>query len=62
MDEVLTPRELSERWGMTPASLAQWRYLRKGPDFVKLGGKVLYSVAAVVEFERRSTVTCSSAA
>ncbi|WP_280500456.1 helix-turn-helix transcriptional regulator [Nocardia farcinica] len=57
--EALTPAQLAERYGMSEASLAQWRYLRRGPSYIKAGRKVLYPLAAVEEYERRNTVECA---
>ncbi|WP_280215933.1 DNA-binding protein [Nocardia cyriacigeorgica] len=62
VDDRLTPRQLAERWGMTEHSLAQWRYLRKGPNYIRAGRKVLYPLPSVLDFERQNTVTCSGAA
>ncbi|MFD3425272.1 DNA-binding protein [Nocardia fluminea] len=59
LGDHLTPAELAIRFGMTVPSLAQWRYLRKGPNYVKAGKKVLYPLAAVEEYERRNTVECA---
>ncbi|MFI1237524.1 helix-turn-helix domain-containing protein [Nocardia salmonicida] len=59
MDDRLTPEQLAERFGMTRESLAQWRYLRKGPSYVKAGKKVFYPLAAIEEYERRNTVVCA---
>ncbi|MFI9537476.1 helix-turn-helix domain-containing protein [Nocardia fusca] len=50
----LTIDELSQRWGKPRQSLAQWRYLGKGPAYLRIGRKVLYPLESVVEFERQS--------
>lgn len=53
--EYLTPKELINRWrGQISAStLAAWRYQRKGPVFVKVGGRVLYPLQDVVAYEEK---------
>ncbi|MBV7701912.1 helix-turn-helix domain-containing protein [Nocardia nova] len=61
-DEHLTPPQLAKRWDMSPQSLAQWRYLGRGPAYIKIGTKVLYPFADVLEYERAHTVVCSGAA
>lgn len=45
MTDYLTPREVSELIGLAEITLAHWRYLRRGPRFVKLGRKVMYARA-----------------
>lgn len=49
----MTPAELSRRYAdaISTRTLANWRSNGTGPAFVKVGGKVLYSLAAVVEWE-----------
>ncbi|OZD57749.1 excisionase [Rhodococcus sp. 06-1059B-a] len=42
MTDLLTPDELEARYGTKTSTLAQWRYLGKGPKFVKLGRKIFY--------------------
>jgi Helix-turn-helix domain len=39
---LLTPVEAAQVLGLSPATLATWRCLRKGPPYVKLGGRVGY--------------------
>ncbi|MBF6286918.1 DNA-binding protein [Nocardia cyriacigeorgica] len=58
----LTGSQLGERWGLPTQTLAQWRYLGKGPNYLKLGKKVVYPLSSVLEFERANTVACSGAA
>lgn len=40
--ETLTAAELSTEQKIPETTLAQWRYLRKGPRFLKLGAHVRY--------------------
>lgn len=51
--EFLTPHDLCKRWGgaITTGTLANWRSTRRGPKFVKVGGRVLYRLADVQEYE-----------
>lgn len=52
--DYLTPAQLSARYlgTISARTLANWRSKCEGPPFVKIGGRVLYSVAAVIEWER----------
>lgn len=51
--QYLTPAELSARWrgSVTVGTLANWRAKNRGPDYVKIGGRVLYPLAAVEDWE-----------
>lgn len=52
----LRPRELAERWlgVVTMSTLDNWRSQKRGPRFVKIGGRVLYPIDEVVAYERRN--------
>lgn len=61
-DSLLTPAELSARYRGTISvrTLANWRSAGVGPAFVKIGGRVLYRMAAVMEWENlRTKVTAA---
>jgi excisionase family DNA binding protein len=38
-DEVMSATEVAELLGVSTGSLAQMRYMRKGPDYVRLSGR-----------------------
>ncbi|MDO5068563.1 MAG: helix-turn-helix domain-containing protein [Propionibacteriaceae bacterium] len=42
-DDLLTAEQAAKRLGLAEQTLAQWRWLGKGPEFVKLGRAVRYS-------------------
>ena len=44
-------KELARRWLISPRTLEQWRWQGRGPQFLKLGGRVLYRLADVEAFE-----------
>jgi transcriptional regulator with XRE-family HTH domain len=48
----LTQEELADRLRQSPRTLEGWRYRKVGPPYVKLLGRVLYSIADIVAFER----------
>ena len=54
----LTPNEVSEFFGgaISPRTLANWRSVQAGPSFTKVGGRVLYPVAKLREWEEKRTV------
>ena len=49
--------ELSRRWSMSPRTLERWRYLKVGPPFLKLGGKILYQLEDVEAYEAETKQT-----
>jgi excisionase family DNA binding protein len=40
---LLTPQEAADLLKVPPATLAQWRWLRQGPPYIKLGHLVRYA-------------------
>lgn len=51
--EFITPRELVARYKnrVTERTLANWRSTGQGPRFVKIGGRVMYPIVRVIEWE-----------
>lgn len=47
----LTQVRLASRWQISPRILEQWRWLGKGPEFLKIGARVLYDEAEIEAFE-----------
>jgi hypothetical protein len=43
--------ELSRRWSISPRTLERWRWLKAGPRYLKIGGRVLYRLVDVEAFE-----------
>jgi hypothetical protein len=56
--QFLTPSEVAERYGKTISvrTLANWRSTRNSPPYVKVGGRVLYPIDGLVEWEERRTM------
>jgi hypothetical protein len=52
----LKPAELARRWGTTTGSLANMRSAGKGPDYLKIGSRVMYPMAAIEAYEAACTV------
>jgi predicted DNA-binding transcriptional regulator AlpA len=48
----LNTREAAEYLGCSAKTLQNWRSLRKGPAFVRIGGKVAYGIADLDRFIR----------
>ncbi|ABV94955.1 conserved hypothetical protein [Dinoroseobacter shibae DFL 12 = DSM 16493] len=47
----LTQAQLAARWYVSPRTLEQWRWLGKGPRFLKIGARVLYDEAEIEAYE-----------
>lgn len=58
--KFLTPEEVSERYrgSISVGTLRNWRGMRIGPSFVKIGKAVLYPVDSLEAWDRSNVVTC----
>lgn len=56
----LTPEEVSERYRgeVTAGTLRNWRAMRIGPSYVKVGKGVLYPLTALEAWDRANVVNC----
>lgn len=43
--------ELSRRWSLSPRTMERWRWLRIGPRYLKVGGRVIYRLEDIEAFE-----------
>lgn len=48
----LNQLELAVRWRVSHRTLERWRWTGEGPRFVKLGGRVVYRVSDIEEYEQ----------
>lgn len=58
--DFISPEELAARWNnrLSPDTLERWRRDGIGPDYYKLGGKVLYRLSHVRAFEDQQRRRC----
>ncbi len=56
---LITEKQLAVRWGYSPATLRKWRVEGRGPDYVKIGYGVRYSLETIKAEEEKS-VRCST--
>jgi hypothetical protein len=56
----LTAEEVSERYrgGISVGTLRNWRAMRIGPTFIKIGKAVLYPIDELEVWDQRNRVTC----
>lgn len=43
--------DLSRRWKISPRTLERWRWLKQGPAYLRVGGRVVYRLEDVRAFE-----------
>jgi hypothetical protein len=43
--------DLARRWRVSERTLERWRWLREGPQYLKIGGRVVYRLDDVEAFE-----------
>ena len=53
--------ELSRRWSVSPRTLERWRWLRQGPAYLKIGGRVVYRLDDVEAYEAEQRRTAAAA-
>ena len=52
--------QLSRRWSISPRTLERWRWLKCGPQYLKIGGRVVYRLEDIESYEETQTHTISS--
>jgi hypothetical protein len=43
--------QLARRWSLSPRTLERWRWLKQGPGYLKVVGRVLYRLEDIEAFE-----------
>jgi hypothetical protein len=58
--EFLTAEEVSVRYrgAITLGTLRNWRAMRIGPPFIKIGKAVLYRISELDAWDKKNTVVC----
>ena len=62
--EHINQVELSRRWRLSPRTLERWRYQSTGPQYLKVGGRVVYRLSDIEAHEAeqlRATGTTKAA-
>ena len=49
--EHLVQAELAQRWRISARTLERWRWLKLGPAYLKVGGRVVYSLEDIEAYE-----------
>ena len=53
----LNQRQLANRWGVSEATLERWRAEGIGPQYLKLGGRVMYLASFVLPTQKMTPCT-----
>jgi len=57
-DEIyISEKGLAKKWGLSPKTLQRWRWLKVGPSYIKISGRVRYTDDAIKEFESNNKHT-----
>lgn len=56
METLITPSELAEMLHVPLSTLGQWRYLGRGPAYVKVGRHVRYRASEIEQWLEAQTV------
>ncbi|MCK6083838.1 MULTISPECIES: AlpA family transcriptional regulator [Corynebacterium] len=48
--DAMTAKQVSEQIGLSVATLATWRSRGKGPEFIRIAGRIYYLNTAVQEW------------
>ena len=52
--------ELSRRWSISPRTLERWRWLGQGPQYLKIGGRVVYCLRDIEAYEAQQIRTSTT--
>lgn len=58
--KLLTPLQVADWLDLSPNTVNQWRYLKRGPRYLKIGKNVRYSEEDVVAWLDQQTRTGTS--
>jgi hypothetical protein len=43
--------DLARRWRVSERTLERWRWLHQGPQYLKIGGRVVYRIEDIESYE-----------
>lgn len=53
MSDYFTEKDLARRWKVSTRTLQRWRRLGTGPEYLKLGSRVIYALHEVEAWEHK---------
>ena len=48
---LLSEKSLARKWGISHKTLQRWRWLKTGPAYIKICGRIRYSTDSIKEYE-----------
>ena len=54
--------QLARRWSLSPRTLERWRWLGQGPQYLKIGGRIVYRLDDIEAYEAKQLHTSGDAA
>jgi hypothetical protein len=64
-EQHLHQADLARRWRISQRTLERWRWLKQGPAYLRIGGRVVYRIEDIQAYEatrvRRPVVYTTSA-
>ena len=48
---LLSEKSLARKCGISHKTLQRWRWLKTGPAYIKIGGRIRYSTDSIKEYE-----------
>ncbi len=52
----LSSKAAARRWGMAVQTLANWRSMRKGPPYIRIGRNIVYREADLIAYENEKRI------
>ena len=49
--DCLSEKLLARRWGFSHRTLERWRWLKTGPAYLRIGGRIVYQLEDIQKFE-----------
>ncbi len=47
----ITEKDLAKKWSLSAKTLQRWRWLKSGPTYIKIGGRIRYTSENIKNFE-----------
>ena len=54
-EQYLSEKSLAKKWSISHKTLQRWRWLKMGPGYIKIGGRIRYPQNLIEEFESRNS-------
>ena len=51
---LLSEKSLARKWGISYKTLQRWRWIKTGPAYIKIGGRIRYSTDSIKEYEEKN--------